>query len=51
MMLTELGSGEIPEVYRRFAEFVGGAHWRDRIKKVVGDNVFVLRIWHGRESR
>jgi hypothetical protein len=34
MLLTELGTGEIPEVYRRFAEFVGEAHWRNRIKKI-----------------
>ena len=32
MLLTELGTGEIPDVYRRFAEFVGEAHWRNRIK-------------------
>lgn len=34
MLLTELGTGEIPGVYRRFAEFVGEAHWRNRIKKI-----------------
>lgn len=34
MLLTELGTGEIPEVYCRFAEFVGEAHWRNRIRKI-----------------
>lgn len=34
MLLTELGTGEIPEVYRRFAAFVGEAHWRNRIRRI-----------------
>lgn len=34
MLLTELVSGEIPEVYHRFAALVGEAHWRNRSRKI-----------------
>ena len=34
MLLTEMSTGEVPEVYRRFAEFVGEVHWRNRIRKI-----------------
>lgn len=32
MLLTELRTADIPDVYRDFAEFVGESHWRQRVK-------------------
>lgn len=34
MMLTELVTGQIPEVYHEFSEFVGESHWRNRVKQL-----------------
>lgn len=34
MLLTELRTSEIPEVYREFSEFIGANHWRYRVKQL-----------------
>lgn len=49
MLLTELSIDEIPDVYRRFAEFVGDGHWRKRvaqIKQEVRGNRFLGEVLH-----
>lgn len=48
-LMTEMRTGDIPEVYRRFDEIIGARHWHKRvlqIKKAIKGNHFLGEFLH-----
>ena len=53
MLLTELGTAQIPQVYPQFATVVGDDRWRKRVGKVkqeIRGNRFLARRWQNENA-